>query len=130
MYLIDSSVWIDFLNDKTSDKVDQCIVLEQSGLTMLIYMEVLQGANSQKKFNLYQSYLSEQPFYNFKDIIKSYEQAAKIYFDCRQKGITIRSTIDCLVAQCAIENNLTLLHNDKDFNQIAKIYPLLRLQQI
>ncbi|MDC9714554.1 MAG: PIN domain-containing protein [Gammaproteobacteria bacterium] len=130
MYLIDSSVWIDFLNDKTSDKVDQCIALEQSGLTMLIYMEVLQGANSQKKFNLYQSYLSEQPFYNFKDIIKSYEQAAKIYFDCRQKGITIRSTIDCLVAQCAIENNLILLHNDKDFKQIAKIYPLLRLQQI
>ncbi len=130
MYLIDSSVWIDFLNDKTSDEIDKCIALKQSGLTLLVYMEVLQGANSQDNFNLYQSYLSKQPFYDFESAVKSYEQAAKIYFNCRKQGITIRSTVDCLIAQCAIENDLILLHNDKDFSQIAKVYPVLNEQII
>ncbi len=130
MYLIDSSVWIDFLNDKTSDEIDKCIALKQSGLTLLVYIEVLQGANSQDNFNLYQSYLSKQPFYDFESAVKSYEQAAKIYFNCRKQGITIRSTVDCLIAQCAIENDLILLHNDKDFSQIAKVYPVLNEQII
>ncbi|CAC9438006.1 hypothetical protein [uncultured Gammaproteobacteria bacterium] len=129
MYLIDSSIWIDFLNDKTNQKTDTCIALNQSGLTHLICTEVLQGAVSQKIFDIYQTYLSVQPFYDFKDDKKSYQQAAQIYFNCRKQGVTIRSTIECLIAQCAIENNLILLHNDKDFNQIAKIYPSLEVQQ-
>lgn len=47
--------------------------------------------------------------------------AAKLYFKCRKKGITIRSTIDLLIAQTAIENDLYLLHDDNDFTLIAKV---------
>ena len=130
MYLIDSSVWIDFLNNRTSSEIDACITLKQSGLNHLIYTEVLQGAVSQKKFNTYRLYLSEQPFYSFNYEEFSHRQAAQIYFNCRKQGIAIRSTIDCLIAQCAIENNLILLHNDKDFETIATIYPLLNQQKI
>jgi hypothetical protein len=46
MYLIDSSVWIDFLNDETSQETDTCIALNRSGLNHLIYTEVLQGATN------------------------------------------------------------------------------------
>jgi predicted nucleic acid-binding protein len=55
---------------------------------------------------------------------ESYASAAKIYFKCRKKGITISSTIDCLIAQSAIENNLFLLHNDSDFDRISKVVGL------
>ena len=130
MYLIDTSVWVDFLNDKTNNKTDILIALPQSGLSNLIYTEVLQGANSQKMFDTYTQYLSQQPFYELKNDKVSYEKAAHIYFSCRKKGITIRSTIDCLIAQCAIENNLTLLHNDKGFIQIAKMTPKFKQQII
>jgi predicted nucleic acid-binding protein len=52
---------------------------------------------------------------------KSYQAAALISIKCRAKGLTIRSTIDLLIAQTAIENNLFLLHNDRDFTRIAGI---------
>lgn len=51
----------------------------------------------------------------------SYEAAALIYLNCRRKGVTIRSSLDCLTAQCAIENKLTLLHNDYDFKHMAGV---------
>lgn len=130
MYLIDSSVWIDFLNNKTNNDVDACISLEKSGLTMLIYTKILQGASTQKMFDTYKSYLSAQPFYDFKDDKTSYEKAAHIYFKCRKKGVTIRSAIDCLIAQCAVENDLILLHNDNDFSKISTVIPFLKQQKI
>lgn len=130
MYLIDSSVWIDFLNNKTNNDVDACISLEKSGLTMLIYTEILQGASIQKMFDTYKSYLSAQPFYDFKDDKTSYEKAAYIYFKCRKKGVTIRSAIDCLIAQCAVENDLILLHNDNNFSKISTVIPFLKQQKI
>lgn len=60
-------------------------------------------------------------------LVDSYSQAANIYFTCRRKGITVRSTVDCVIAQIAIEHELILLHNDKDFENIAKVFPDLNL---
>ena len=57
----------------------------------------------------------------------SHREAAHIYFSCRRKGITIRSTIDCLIAQISIEHDLILLHNDKDFTHMAAVIPQLKL---
>ena len=126
MYLVDSSVWIDYLNNNTSQAVDKLIALERAGLMPLIYTEVLQGAKNQKMFDTYQFYLSAQNFYALKDNKQSFEQSALIYSKCRKKGITIHSTIDCLIAQCAIEHDLILLHNDKDFVRMAGVVPTLQ----
>ena len=59
----------------------------------------------------------------------SYIKAADLYRICRVKGLTIRSTIDLLIAQTAIEHNAELIHNDRDFEAIAsasslKLYSL------
>lgn len=131
MYLLDSSVWINAISGhrKTVESLNT-LPRQSLGVNKLIYTEVLQGASSQKMFDTYTQYLSQQPFYELKNDKVSYEKAAHIYFNCRKKGITIRSTIDCLIAQCAIENNLTLLHNDKDFIQISKMMPKLKQQII
>ena len=69
----------------------------------------------------------ELNFYHPKDPTDTYAQAAYLYFSCRRKGITIRSTIDCLIAQTAIDNDLILLHSDKDFERIAAVVPNLKL---
>ena len=65
------------------------------------------------------------PFVHAKNY-DTYIHAVDIYRECRKKGFTIRKTIDCLIAAIAIENNLALLHNDRDFSNIAKgiNYPL------
>lgn len=59
----------------------------------------------------------------------SYEQAVLMNFNCRRSGITIRSTIDLLIAWTAIEHDAYLLHNDKDFVNLAKVVPELKLYE-
>jgi predicted nucleic acid-binding protein len=131
MFLVDTSVWIDYLRQKNNSAVSyfQALLDEEIplGITGVIYQEILQGAATKSDFNKLVDYLGSQRFYHVKDNLLSYQSAANIYFNCRRKGITIRSTIDCLIAQIAIENNLVLLHNDQDYEQIATIVPSLKL---
>ncbi len=86
--------------------------------------EILQGSKSEKEFTLLKSYLTSQRMYHPQSPVDSYVAAAKIYYTCRKKGIKIRSTIDCLIAQIAIEHGLLLLHNDTDYRSMAKVVPL------
>ena len=54
--------------------------------------------------------------------------AARIYFDLKQMGRTIRSTLDCCIAQLCLEHEAMLLHNDRDFDAIATVRPLKHLR--
>ena len=125
MYLIDTSLWIDYSNNNPTKGVELLNqLLDRDGLVgimPLIYTEILQGAKNHKMRARLESYFSKQLFYYLKDNQESYAAAAGIYATCRQQGITIRSTIDCLIAQCAIENELILLHNDRDFSKMADV---------
>jgi predicted nucleic acid-binding protein len=133
MILVDTSVLIDFFKGVKNEPV-RCfsdIVKKQIpfGITSVIFQEILQGAKNEKEFELLNEYLSYQQFYHPEDAVASYEKAARIYFSCRKKGITVRSTIDCLIAQIALEHDLFLLHNDRDFEFMApviglKLYPV------
>jgi len=128
-HLVDTSVWVDYIQGRGSEAVD-CLhgLLEMPmavGLNHQIYLEILQGARSTDAFARLQRYLSTQRFYGFVDDLAGYEAAANLYFQCRQRGITVRSSIDCLIAQCAIENDLILLHQDRDFIQMQDAVPAL-----
>ncbi len=128
MVLVDTSVMIAFLKGIENAAVDKFSALLDSGIPFginsVIYLEILQGVRNVREFNTVKKYLGNQRFYELKDIRKSYELAAMIYYKCRKKGITVSSTIDCLIAQTAIENNLILLHDDKDYEKIAKVVKL------
>jgi predicted nucleic acid-binding protein len=50
--------------------------------------------------------------------------AARIYYDCRRRGLTVRSTLDCVVAQIAIEHGVPLLHDDRDYTAISRVRSL------
>jgi len=125
MILVDSSVLIDFFKGTNNASAKKLVdIIERNipfGITSLIYQEVLQGAKTVSEFKLLQEYLSTQTFYHPEEIIESYEKSAKIFFNLRRKGVTIRSSIDCFIAQIAKEHNLYLLHNDKDFKQICRL---------
>jgi len=133
MILVDTSILIDFFKGNKNQPVF-CFkeIIEQQipfGITSIVYQEILQGAKNKKEYKLLKEYLSCQRFFNPRDPILTYEKAAMIYFSCRKRGITVRSTVDCLIAQIAIEHDLFLLQNDKDFEHMAlhirlKLYPL------
>ena len=132
MYLVDTSVWVDYIRGTDSPVVeflDSLLLAPMSvGISNHIYMEILQGAKSEAGFSKLQNYFSTQQFYGFMDPQHSYEVAAFMYFSCRRQGITVRSSIDCLIAQCALENELVLLHHDKDYRNLEKVVPQLRLK--
>jgi predicted nucleic acid-binding protein len=91
------------------------------GLTGAIYQEVLQGVSSKGEFDQVSEYLGSQTFYQPRDPVESHREAALIYLRCRRAGVTIRSALDCLIARVAIEHDLFLLHDDRDFENTAKV---------
>jgi hypothetical protein len=130
MYLVDTSVWVDYLNGHDSPHV---VLLDELlgnpiavGINDLIHLEILQGARDQSAFDPLRRYFSGLPIHRFPDPGSSYPAAAQLFLDCRRRGITVRSTLDCLVAQCAIELGLVLLHNDRDFIRIGTVARTLR----
>jgi predicted nucleic acid-binding protein len=131
MILVDTSVLIDYLRGKSNLSAERFNDVISKGMTFginnYIYQELLQGAATDKDFASLREYLSTQKFYELLHGPQSYESAARLYFRCRKAGITIRSTIDFLIAQTAIENKLMLMHGDSDFTAMAKIVKELKI---
>lgn len=133
MVLIDTSVLINYLKNK-DDKYTNAlnILLENNypiGINNLIYQEILQGAKSEKELIILKNYLSQFHFYELSGK-SSYEKAAILNIKCRQKGVTIRSSIDLLIAQTAIENEILLLADDSDYKNMANVIPELHLFEV
>lgn len=127
MILIDSSAFIEFLN-RTGSPYDQTIERlirndEDCAIADVILTELLRGIKNDREFKAVRDSLATFPLLSLKDS-SSYMQAAELYRACRKKGLTVRSTVDLLIAQTAIEHNATLLHNDRDFEAIATVSPL------
>ncbi len=120
--LIDSSVWIAYFNGVISAQTDYLHrVLAQEPLLVgdLILAEVLQGFRHQKDFERARQAMTVftiAPMVGTEIAIKS----ALNYRTLRAKGITIRKTIDCLIATFCIENRHTLLHLDRDFDMFEQ----------
>lgn len=122
--LVDTSVWIDFFNGVSSpSKIALHNLLQIEGdicISDYVLTETLQGFKDDKEYEAAKKHLLNFPVYRLK-FPESYIQAAQLYRSCRNKGITIRKTADCLIAQTAIEHRLFLLHNDNDFDRISSI---------
>jgi predicted nucleic acid-binding protein len=131
MVLVDTSVLISFLKgqDKESCKKLDYIIENQIpfGINRYIYQEVLQGSRDKKEFEELKDYLGSLRFYELKYGKESHEKAAYMYFQCRKSGLTIRSSIDLLIAETAIENEISLLEDDNDYIQISKVIKALKL---
>lgn len=117
MILVDSSVWIDYFNGTetlATKKLDGLLGVQPVCSGDLILAEVLQGFRQDTDYQAAKNLLCALPIYSMvgSDIsIKSADNFRAL----RKQGITIRKTIDTLIATYCIETGLTLLHSDKDF---------------
>lgn len=91
-------------------------------LTRFQQLELLQGCRDEREWNLLSEYLEWQDYIEAQ--ISTWQAAARLYFDLRRQGLTIRSPIDCCIAQIALENSLLLVHDDRDFITISQLVPL------
>lgn len=122
MMVVDSSVWIDYFNGKITKQTNLLHSLLGNELIVvgdLILTEVLQGFQNDKDFKKVGELLDSLIFRQMlgKELaVKS----AKNYRRLRKKGVTVRKTIDVIIATFCIANNLPLLHSDRDFNPMQK----------
>lgn len=128
MTVVDSSVLIDFLRKKDtagSVKLRQMIHdKEPYSVPVVCCLEILQGARTDGEWDSLIEHFSRQTLLSSQDQWQTSRDAARIFFDCRRRGITIRSSIDCMIAQLVLDADGSLLHNDEDFEHIAKVRPL------
>jgi predicted nucleic acid-binding protein len=122
MILVDSSVWIEyFRGTKTpeTDRLDALLGVEPVATGDLVLAEFLQGFSSDQDFNQGNKLLTSLPIIELlgADIAI---QAARNFRVLRGLGITIRKTIDTLIATSCIENQLTLLYSDTDFDPFVE----------
>jgi predicted nucleic acid-binding protein len=126
--LVDTSVLIAFLKGQDNLAVQKMFqVIDRDipfGISPVIFLEVLQGAATERDFKLLREYLGSQAFYDLKDGRESSARAAKMSIELRRKGMAVRSSIDFLIAQTAIDNDLYLLHSDSDFDRIKQVSSL------
>ena len=130
MYLVDTSVWVSYLRAGPIGPLAELEVLLENplacGICDQILMEILQGARDESAFRKLGRYFGGQRLYRFADPTHSHMEAARLYLRCRRGGVTVRSALDCLIAQCALEHDLTLLHADRDFEHINRVLPALK----
>ena len=130
MILVDSTVWIDLLRKKEGQHIErlkELLIFHNAAIAPVIFQEILQGGKSPEDFTRLRDYFITLPFLYSFDSVLTYEKAGELYARCRWKGITPRSPHDCLIAQIAIEHDVPLLHDDRDFLAIASIDPKLQI---
>ena len=122
MVLIDTSVWIDFFLSKPYPHVNtlENLILNREDLCLcgIVLTEVLQGIREDSEFKRTRDLLTNLILLPMEYSI--FLRSAEIYRTLRKKGITIKKPVDCMIAAVAIENDIPLLHNDKDFISIEK----------
>ena len=125
MILVDTSVWIEILRDKTGNIVNafhERIGTDNYVMSRFNQLELLQGAKNQREWEILDDYLWSQYYLEASE--STWREAARIYFELRKKGVTINSPVDCCIAQIAMEHGAFLLHRDKDFERISRIRSL------
>ena len=122
MTLVDSSVWIDYFKGTITaqtERLDSLLGLEPLAIGDLILTEVLQGFNKERDFNDARKMLTSLIVVELggQEIAIP---AAKNVRRLRGLGVTVRKTIDTVIATRCIESEYDLLHNDRDFDPFAK----------
>lgn len=126
MVIVDTTVWIDYLNGvhtPQTDWLDTEVENQRLGLTDLILCEILQGVKNDEQATETQRELMKFEVMAMSGIDLAVA-AAQNYRKLRAKGRTVRKTVDCLIATFCLMNGHTLLHNDRDFDPFEEILSL------
>jgi len=118
LILVDSSVWIDYFNGSITaqtEKLDQLLGSEPLAIGDLILTEVLQGFTDERHFNEAKKMLTALTVVELGGQEVAI-QAARNFRALRKRGVTVRKTIDTVIATRCIESGYDLLHSDRDFD--------------
>ncbi|MGB5160772.1 MAG: PIN domain-containing protein [Thermoanaerobaculia bacterium] len=124
MILVDSSVWVEFFRRDSDLDLESHLDLEEVVTCLPVIQEVLQGFDDQRTCQLAHEAIFAFPIVESPISQEVYLLAVDLYRSARRAGLTVRSSVDCLIGACALENSLTVVHHDRDFEVLAKVSPL------
>lgn len=124
MVLVDTSVWIEVFRRPSRLNLESLVDFDDIVTCLPVVQEVLQGFDSQSVFTRAREAMLALPMVESPLSAELYEQAIDLYRSGRRLGLTIRSSVDCLIGACAIRHQLEVLHRDRDFDAIARMSPL------
>jgi predicted nucleic acid-binding protein len=123
---VDTSAVIDLLRNRPTPLARNLELLielgEALGFPAPVAQELLQGARDETEWRVLSRFIASQEI--LVPEIETYRRAAKIYYDCRRAALTVRSSVDCLVAQLALDRGGFLLADDRDYVAIATVRPI------
>lgn len=122
MLLVDSSVWI--LAEHARYDLAAAAGGERLAICPAILFEVLRGASNERRYAHIRETLLHAEILDAPTPFDRFEEAARLYLRCRGAGVTVRSSIDCLVAATALAHEATVFHDDRDYEQIRRVVPL------
>jgi len=118
MIIVDTTVWIDYFGETSTLQtawLEYALNETRIGLTDLNLCEILQGIRNDRQFNSVRQEMLKFEVFPTGGIDLATE-SARNYRTLRAQGVTIRKTIDCLIATFCLQNGHSLLHNDRDFD--------------
>lgn len=127
MIAVDTSVWISVLNGQPTRPAQHFTRLLEDGaelaLTDIVLTEVLHGLRSDREVRLVEDRLGDFPILRLESL-QDYRRAAELYRTARRSGVTVRKTLDVLIASPCVREDVALLHDDADFDRLASCTPL------
>ncbi|NBB90533.1 MAG: PIN domain-containing protein [Spirochaetes bacterium] len=121
MKLVDTSVWIRHFSSADPFDLRSFCAVEWRVICLPIYQEILQGIRDETAFRRIREALDAATMIESPLPRDRYFEAGQLFRAARRQGLTVRSSVDCLIAACAIHHNLIVLHSDRDFPALAKV---------
>ncbi len=124
MFLVDTSVWIEVFRKPSRLNLPGIVDLEEVVTCLPILQETLQGFRDEAAYRKAREAMLALPMVESPLRVEVVEEAVALYRAGRRAGLTIRSSVDCLIAACALRHGLTVLHHDRDFGLLERVSPL------
>ena len=122
--MVDSSVWIEFFRESSDLDLEDIVDLDEVVTCLPVVQEVLQGFDDERAFRTAHEAMLSLPLVESPVSEEVYLQAVGLYRTGRRAGLTVRSSVDCLIAACAIRSSLAVMHRDRDFEALSRISTL------
>jgi predicted nucleic acid-binding protein len=122
--LVDTSVWIETFRSRPKLRLEQLVDFDEVVTCLPIIQEVVQGFRDERAYQLAREAMLSLPIVESPLRPAVFDEAVTLYRSARRAGVAVRSGVDCLIAACAVRHGLTVLHHDRDFDQLARITPL------
>ncbi|MCA1842500.1 MAG: PIN domain nuclease [Actinobacteria bacterium] len=123
MIVVDTSVWVDFFWDRDRWQVEHLAQLiaddDTIALTDVVLTEILQGLPDNRTVRRVERRLAAFDVLRL-ETLDDFRRAAELYRRARTRGVTIRRTLDCLIASICVRDDIPLLHADADFDHLAR----------